>query len=233
MVYNITPYMEYHPGGEEELMKAAGTDGTDLFDQVHRWVNYETMLKECLIGRMALKPVSISKGSVASSEMSRTSSKECHPRYDWFQTESLFTITNICSELVIADHVENILRGEIIIGDYLYLLQSVQKDIEVKVNAKSGKIEITMQKKEPVFWKSLGQPLGGHNSFKKRYMPNTHLFAIKLCLYLMMKLYPNGSITPHLDSMTVGDYISISNPLGIFSTSLIEDVMDVFLVAQA
>lgn len=33
-VYNVTPYMEYHPGGEDELMKAAGTDGTDLFDQV-------------------------------------------------------------------------------------------------------------------------------------------------------------------------------------------------------
>ena len=34
MVYNISPYMEFHPGGEEELMKAAGIDGTDLFDQV-------------------------------------------------------------------------------------------------------------------------------------------------------------------------------------------------------
>lgn len=26
--------MDYHPGGEEELLKAAGIDGTDLFDQV-------------------------------------------------------------------------------------------------------------------------------------------------------------------------------------------------------
>lgn len=34
MVYNVTPYMDYHPGGEEELMKAAGIDGTELFDQV-------------------------------------------------------------------------------------------------------------------------------------------------------------------------------------------------------
>lgn len=34
MVYNVTPYMDYHPGGEEELMRAAGIDGTDLFDQV-------------------------------------------------------------------------------------------------------------------------------------------------------------------------------------------------------
>lgn len=24
--------------------------------QVHRWVNYESMLKECLVGRMAIKP---------------------------------------------------------------------------------------------------------------------------------------------------------------------------------
>ncbi|NXD61414.1 NB5R4 reductase, partial [Corvus moneduloides] len=63
-VYNVTPYMEYHPGGEDELMKAAGTDGTDLFDQVHRWVNYESMLKECLVGRMAVKPIAAPKGEV-------------------------------------------------------------------------------------------------------------------------------------------------------------------------
>ena len=34
-VYNVTHYMEYHPGGEEELMKGAGKDATDLFDQVN------------------------------------------------------------------------------------------------------------------------------------------------------------------------------------------------------
>ncbi|GAB1294503.1 Cytochrome b5 reductase 4 [Apodemus speciosus] len=55
-VYNVSPYMEYHPGGEDELMRAAGADGTDLFNEVHRWVNYESMLKECLVGRMAVKP---------------------------------------------------------------------------------------------------------------------------------------------------------------------------------
>lgn len=34
MVYNVSPYMQFHPGGEDELLKAAGVDGTDLFDQV-------------------------------------------------------------------------------------------------------------------------------------------------------------------------------------------------------
>ncbi len=49
-VYNITPYAPYHPGGEPELMKAAGRDGTKLFGEVHPWVNWEGMLEPCLVG---------------------------------------------------------------------------------------------------------------------------------------------------------------------------------------
>jgi cytochrome b involved in lipid metabolism len=33
-VYNITPYLPYHPGGEKELMRAAGRDGTKLFSEI-------------------------------------------------------------------------------------------------------------------------------------------------------------------------------------------------------
>lgn len=49
-VYNITPYLPFHPGGEAELMRAAGRDGSALFMEVHPWVSWETMLRECLIG---------------------------------------------------------------------------------------------------------------------------------------------------------------------------------------
>ncbi|NXJ96021.1 NB5R4 reductase, partial [Corythaixoides concolor] len=117
-VYNVTPYMEYHPGGEDELMKAAGTDGTDLFDQVHRWVNYESMLKECLVGRMAVKPIAAPKDeaccicSVFLQQIPENEAGLCmktfismycyisffvfsHQKtdvYDWFQTDSLITI---------------------------------------------------------------------------------------------------------------------------------------------
>lgn len=30
-VYNMTAYLPFHPGGENELMRSAGRDGTKLF----------------------------------------------------------------------------------------------------------------------------------------------------------------------------------------------------------
>lgn len=44
--------MEFHPGGESELMKGAGRerDAERLFLEVHPWVNWEGMLGECLVG---------------------------------------------------------------------------------------------------------------------------------------------------------------------------------------
>ncbi|KDN69310.1 putative cytoplasm protein [Colletotrichum sublineola] len=49
-VYNITPYLPYHPAGVPELLRGAGRDGTKLFGEIHPWVNYETMLSACLVG---------------------------------------------------------------------------------------------------------------------------------------------------------------------------------------
>ena len=52
-VYNITPYLRYHPGSIEELMRAAGDDGTALFNEVHPWVNAEAILEACCVGVLA------------------------------------------------------------------------------------------------------------------------------------------------------------------------------------
>lgn len=51
-VYNLTPYLPFHPGGEPELMRCAGRDGTKLFGEIHPWVNYEGMLATSLIGML-------------------------------------------------------------------------------------------------------------------------------------------------------------------------------------
>ncbi|CAK7212252.1 hypothetical protein SCUCBS95973_001401 [Sporothrix curviconia] len=52
MVYNITPYVPFHPGGKGELLRCAGKDGNRLFNEVHSWVNYDNMLSACRIGIM-------------------------------------------------------------------------------------------------------------------------------------------------------------------------------------
>ncbi|WOK92588.1 cytochrome b5 domain-containing protein RLF isoform X1 [Canna indica] len=49
-VYNISPYMKFHPGGEDMLMKAAGKDCTSLFNKYHAWVNADFLLEKCLVG---------------------------------------------------------------------------------------------------------------------------------------------------------------------------------------
>ncbi|XP_021581715.2 cytochrome b5 reductase 4 isoform X4 [Ictidomys tridecemlineatus] len=185
-VYNVSSYMEFHPGGEDELMRAAGSDGTDLFDQVHRWVNYESMLKECLVGRMAVKPAipkdyreekRVLNGLLPKSQMTDISTKEgpSSPSYDWFQTDSLVTLViytkqkDIHLDSIIIDHQNDSFRAETIIKDYSYLIHiglshEVQEDFSVRVVENVGKIEIVLKKTENISWKCLGRPLEKHNS---------------------------------------------------------------------
>ncbi|KAL5543341.1 hypothetical protein UlMin_007125 [Ulmus minor] len=49
-VYNITPYMRFHPGGVDMIKKAVGKDCTALFNKYHAWVNAEFLLEKCLVG---------------------------------------------------------------------------------------------------------------------------------------------------------------------------------------
>lgn len=49
-VFNVTRYMDFHPGGADELMRGVGTDATNLFEETHAWVNYEQLLAKCYVG---------------------------------------------------------------------------------------------------------------------------------------------------------------------------------------
>ncbi|XP_033116917.1 cytochrome b5 reductase 4-like, partial [Anneissia japonica] len=114
-VYNITPYMEYHPGGADELIKGAGIDGTALFNDIHQWVNFESMLAKCYIGRLKttfsvptkVPPKSKLKASVATQNSSKLTPPNTgvnlkniekyegkpRARYDWYQNSSSVIIT--------------------------------------------------------------------------------------------------------------------------------------------
>ncbi|GAA5840387.1 hypothetical protein JCM11251_006545 [Rhodosporidiobolus azoricus] len=44
-VYNVGPFLRYHPGGGAEMMRGAGKDVL-----AHAWVNYDALLENCLVG---------------------------------------------------------------------------------------------------------------------------------------------------------------------------------------
>jgi len=48
----MSPYIKFHPGGVDQLMRGAGKEkeGEKLFNEIHPWVSWENMLGECLIG---------------------------------------------------------------------------------------------------------------------------------------------------------------------------------------
>mmetsp|Transcript_33569 Transcript_33569/g.81149 ORF Transcript_33569/g.81149 Transcript_33569/m.81149 type:complete len:122 (+) Transcript_33569:2-367(+) len=56
IVYDVTSYLPYHPGGKGEMMKGAGKDCTELFNQAHSWVNAELLLEKVRLGPLVGKP---------------------------------------------------------------------------------------------------------------------------------------------------------------------------------
>lgn len=49
-VYDITLYLDFHPGSKKELMKGAGKDCTELYNQVHPWVSIDGLLGNLCLG---------------------------------------------------------------------------------------------------------------------------------------------------------------------------------------
>ncbi|CAH7685591.1 cytochrome b5-like heme/steroid binding domain-containing protein, partial [Phakopsora pachyrhizi] len=48
-VYNLTSYLDFHPGGRKELLRVGGKDGTELFMKTHAWISVDSMMDTCLI----------------------------------------------------------------------------------------------------------------------------------------------------------------------------------------
>jgi cytochrome b involved in lipid metabolism len=55
-VYNIGPYLPYHPGGVAIFKNVLGKDATSMFDKYHRWVNIDGLIGSLMIGTAATGP---------------------------------------------------------------------------------------------------------------------------------------------------------------------------------
>ncbi|XP_074056518.1 cytochrome b5 type B isoform X2 [Macrotis lagotis] len=51
-VYDVTPFLGEHPGGEEVLMEQAGRDATESFEDVGHSLDAKEMLKQYYIGEV-------------------------------------------------------------------------------------------------------------------------------------------------------------------------------------
>ena len=52
-VYNISPYLAYHPGGASIFKQVLGKDATMLFNKYHRWLNESGFVRPLLLGTIA------------------------------------------------------------------------------------------------------------------------------------------------------------------------------------
>ncbi|XP_067126102.1 cytochrome b5 reductase 4 isoform X2 [Centruroides vittatus] len=177
-VYNITPYMEYHPGGVEELMKGVGKDATDLFNEVHRWVNAESMLQKCLVGKLKVPLLYFQKGvfgigkdlvptantakkknDLNEKDQKLNLSYKAIPTYEWFQSDKTISLVihtrqkDVTQENVIVDLNDRKLSVTIRSKTHTYQLHidleaKIQENFEVKTAENSDIVELLLFKVE-------------------------------------------------------------------------------------
>ncbi|KAK7869287.1 hypothetical protein R5R35_000898 [Gryllus longicercus] len=51
-IYNVTDFLNEHPGGEEVLLEQAGKDGTEAFEDVGHSANAKEIMKKYKIGEV-------------------------------------------------------------------------------------------------------------------------------------------------------------------------------------
>lgn len=51
-VYDVTKFMEEHPGGEEVLLEQAGKDASEIFEDISHSADAKDMMKTYLVGEL-------------------------------------------------------------------------------------------------------------------------------------------------------------------------------------
>ncbi|XP_077292840.1 cytochrome b5 reductase 4 [Arctopsyche grandis] len=164
-VYNITAYLDYHPGGPDEVMRGAGKDATQLFDQVHAWVNFESLLSKCLIGPLK-QTDSLKSEDSDMLESLENSKRQQPPKFDWIQKLDSITLIfytkSWCNPqcCVLLDSRKDIsVKFSYDFRSFCFeitLEDVVHWPCTVAVNHETGKVEIYLRKETSKIWKSYG-----------------------------------------------------------------------------
>nr|XP_034834355.1 cytochrome b5 reductase 4 isoform X2 [Maniola hyperantus] len=185
-VYNISHYLAYHPGGPEELMRGAGIDATELFDKIHPWVNYDSLLAKCLVGPLrfdrpdAEELFDITNPSPKSDRLREPSKAQELVRKSMENLANCITpvrkkITakseeNVKGPLVnpggSARITDGVLFIEVATNGWLRTIKLVPEEalkepLQLRVYSESGKVEVIALKAASKVWKNIGETTYG------------------------------------------------------------------------
>lgn len=173
-VYNVTHYMDFHPGGDAELMRGVGQDGTSLFNQIHPWVNFESLLQKCLVGQLVQSGRSTGTPRAANKTTSfirklftKRDPQENAVSMDWYQqlgtvnlqffTRGGYPQTRVMLFPSQRDLTVKVKLGNLLHVTHLLLEGNVLWPCKVKTNCNSGVVEVYLTKETPGIWRSLGE----------------------------------------------------------------------------
>ncbi|EDW10604.1 cytochrome b5 reductase 4 isoform X1 [Drosophila mojavensis] len=165
-VFNVTRYMDFHPGGIDELMRGVGRDATKLFDEVHAWVNYPQLLGKCYVG-----PLKDNVAANVETDIIRPppAPTELVPRFDWIQQRSELTLcfytrrmANPGLLLKRKDASDVGLEVRVQLGSIWHVFSFklsaavVWPPKAVRVGPETGKIEVVLTKQVAEPWQTYG-----------------------------------------------------------------------------
>lgn len=165
-VFNVTRYMDFHPGGVDELMRGVGRDATKLFDEVHAWVNYPQLLGKCYVG-----PLKENVATNVEADLIRPppAPTELVPRFDWIQQRSELTLyfytrrmanPGLLLKRKDTSEVELELRVQMAscwhVFDFKLSAAVVWPPRAVRVGPETGKIEVVLTKQVAEPWLTYG-----------------------------------------------------------------------------
>lgn len=194
-VFNITPYMDYHPGGKAELMKGVGRDATALFDEIHPWISLD-MLERLQVGLLDKSLRLPSMSSIFRSPLKLASSSRGLPealdpvKWRQFQLVNTRRITPDCV----------LMRFNIGSGKVSGLRPGQHLVVRLPAGTKSRYAETC--------------------EIHRPYTPTSDVKAIGF-LELLVKVYQSGKMGPQLARMTAeaGNSVEMQGPFGDFHYS--------------
>ncbi|XP_014599928.1 PREDICTED: cytochrome b5 reductase 4 isoform X1 [Polistes canadensis] len=186
IVFNVTRYMDFHPGGIDELMKGVGKDATKLFDNVHAWVNYQSLLQKCVVGRLCRSSTSNTSKTNGKSSIANDLLKSCTTqstseeekeeetdggvskiKMDWRQTSNTITlfyqsiddyqgIYYRLSRINDTKLVFNLSFEKNIVTHELELAGEIEWPPTWSRNYENMEVDFTFKKKDKIVWKTQG-----------------------------------------------------------------------------